>query len=220
MSIICIEGASAVGKTTVCRLLEELHGFKRIPEVNELFPRISGESRNWYFERQIDRWKIGRDISSSGGTAVLDGDPFQPIWYNWTYQKDGLQSLSETVEFFRENVVAGNIQLPDKYYVLTISRAELTTRKNGDRSRTRRNFEKHLRLIEPQLDYFEAMNAGSARFAHVLDSIDSRNVAQKIATDHAPALEKIERIEAFERVCKYVCETHDHQFHEINRAVE
>ncbi len=216
MSIICIEGASAVGKTTVCRLLEEVYGFTRIPEVNELFRRVSGAGRNWYFDRQIDRWKMGRDISTSGGTAVLDGDPFQPIWYNWIFQEEGLQSLSDTVGFFRENVMAGNIKFPDKYYVLTISTLELTRRRNADLSRSRRNFEKHLRLIEPQFAYFEAIGTNFPSLVRTVESMNSREVTQEIATDYVHTLDNTHGIEAFERACKFVCEKHNHQFHATN----
>lgn len=39
MPIVCIEEPSGVGKSTVCDVLEEEHGYKKILEVNHLFKR-------------------------------------------------------------------------------------------------------------------------------------------------------------------------------------
>lgn len=47
-----------------------------------------------------------------------------------------------------------NFGLPDKYFVLYIDQDELTSRKVNDLSRRRGGFEKHLKLIEPQKEYF------------------------------------------------------------------
>jgi len=49
MSIICLEGASAVGNT-ICNLMEEKFSYIRIPEVNELFIRQKSEGKNWYLK--------------------------------------------------------------------------------------------------------------------------------------------------------------------------
>ncbi|TFH72346.1 hypothetical protein E3V39_12245 [Gammaproteobacteria bacterium LSUCC0112] len=57
--------------------------------------------------------------------------------------------MAEVIGFYREKVHAGMIRCPDKYYVLTSTESELRQRKASDQRRSRRNFEKHLRLIQP-----------------------------------------------------------------------
>ncbi len=213
MTIISIEGASAVGKTTVCLALEAEHGFTRIPEVNELYSRVPDEPPSWYFERQIDRWKMACDVSSSGGSAVLDGDPFQPMWYNWIFPELGLQPISEVVRFYHDKVSAGIIRFPDRYYLLTTSELELRQRKESDRSRSRRNFEKHLRLIKPQLAYFTAMNEGGRGLVSIVESTNAREIAKLIACDpHALQCEGY-NFAVFERMCRLVREEHNNARH-------
>lgn len=58
MGIIAFEGASAVGKSSTCRELENNYGAFIIPEVNFLFERPKNEHRTWYFEKQVERWNI------------------------------------------------------------------------------------------------------------------------------------------------------------------
>lgn len=206
MTVISIEGASAAGKTTVCLALEAEHGFIRIPEVNELFSRAPDEAPRWYLERQIDRWKMACHVSSSGGSAVLDGDPFQPMWYNWIFPDLGFQPVAEVVRFYHDKVSAGIIHFPDKYYVLTASESELRQRKETDKSRSRRNFEKHLRLIEPQLAYFTTMNEGGAGMASILESLNARDVAKLIASDSYDLQSEGQGLALFERMCRLVRE--------------
>jgi hypothetical protein len=210
VTIIAIEGASAVGKSTVCRILEAEFGFTRIPEVNELYSRGRDASSNWYFERQIDRWRMACEVSSTGRSAVLDGDPFQPVWYNWIFPDCGLQPMAEVIGFYREKVNAGMIGCPDKYYVLTSTESELRRRKASDQRRSRRNFEKHLRLIQPQLAYFAAINNSAPGLVSVLASIDSREIAKVIASD-SPALRhnKIFNTDVFEIMCRFVGEEYE-----------
>ncbi|HEY8560173.1 MAG TPA: AAA family ATPase [Pyrinomonadaceae bacterium] len=79
MPIICFEGASAVGKTTTSNALRDERGARVVPEVNQLFARPENEPAEWYFERQVERWRIARERSRRGALVVLDGDPFQPL---------------------------------------------------------------------------------------------------------------------------------------------
>lgn len=202
MSIICLEGASAVGKTTVSKLLEKEFGYVRIAEVNELFERSRNESNTWYFERQVDRWKLARKISIKGGVAVLDGDPFQPVWYNWIFANDGLQPLSEVFDFYQCKVQSGDIEFPNKYILLKTSYSELNARKLADTTRTRRHFDKHIKLIEPQFDYFKAMCDISVHSVEFIESDDPSKVSSKIvnldkAVNKSNSLERLAAIHNF-----------------------
>lgn len=52
----------------------------------------------------------------------------------------------------------GRLGFPDKYYLLTIDEQELRKRKENDLFNTRRNFELHLGVIDPQRRYFQFLS--------------------------------------------------------------
>lgn len=180
MSILCLEGASAVGKSTVSRLLEDKYNFERIPEVKALFDRPKKEPKNWYLEKQIARWRIAKKISDSGRVAVLDGDPFQPIWYNWIYPNDGFQPIQEIIQFYEEKLHNAEIDFPHRYFILSTSIENLRSRKSGDQTSSRSSFEKHLQLIEPQKKYFHSIKDASKNTISFVNSNTPESVADKI----------------------------------------
>lgn len=204
MTILCLEGASAVGKTTVCTLLQVEHGFVRIPEVNELFVRSAHEAPFWYFERQVERWRMAHAISSSGRIAVLDGDPFQPLWYNGIFAQDAAQSMPDTLAFYRAHVEQGSLRVPDMYYVLTATEQVLRTRKAADPSRSRRNFDKHLQLVAPQLAYFNAVKDAAPGRVRVLQADDARQCAEAIARDAVAVTQHNASTSLFEAMAAFV----------------
>ncbi|HEY9650862.1 MAG TPA: AAA family ATPase, partial [Coleofasciculaceae cyanobacterium] len=94
MPLICLEGASAVGKTTTSKALAERYGAYIVPEVNQLFQPPTPEPIYWYFERQVERWTLAQSQLKNHDLVVLDGDPFQPLWYNWAFDFVDCQPLS------------------------------------------------------------------------------------------------------------------------------
>lgn len=161
MTIICIEGPSAVGKTTLARALAERIGAVAVPEVNQLFRRPPDEEPTWYLERQLDRWRLACGAEATGKVAVLDGDVFQPLWYGWAYGFLEPNSLHDLLAFYRPLLLSGELDFPDAYFVLECSADELFRRKEQDATRTRRNFDRHLQLIGPQGRYFACLEATS-----------------------------------------------------------
>lgn len=159
MTIICLEGASGIGKSTAADFMERKYGYVRIPEVNELFERSYKEPSDWYFRMQVKRWELARDASLSGKVAILDGDHLQPVWYNWIFDDLNLQTVEEVLEFYSKAFSEGALGFPDAYVLLHLDIDELRSRKESDKRRSRRNFEMHLRLIEPQRDYFEMLQS-------------------------------------------------------------
>jgi hypothetical protein len=157
MAIICIEGPSAVGKSTAARQLEALGRVEVVPEVNELFTLPATASASWYLERQTERWRRARTAQGRRAFVILDGDPFQPLWYSWAYPDEGWPPLEMLVAFYRPLLVAGEIEFPDSYVLMQLDVAELRHRRENDSTRTRRNFDKHLQLILPQARYFAAL---------------------------------------------------------------
>ncbi|MEQ9266725.1 MAG: hypothetical protein RLN81_15960 [Balneolaceae bacterium] len=148
--IICFEGPSAIGKTKLSESLSDQ--FNIVPEVNLLFERDETATKLWYYEKQVERYKLCKESRQS---SILDGDIFQPLWYNWTYgYHSDFPSRQETIDFYFQMIKEGQIQFPDLYILFQADEDELRQRKEADGSRTRRNFEKHLKLIEPQQKYF------------------------------------------------------------------
>ena len=161
MPIICFEGASAVGKTTTADCFKTTGGAFVVPEVNLLFERPENAPPEWYFKRQVQRWQIAQEQSSFYRLVILDGDPFQPLWYSWVYNFIGLQSLDFIERFYQPKIQNKTLSFPDRYFIFSASETELKKRKDADASRQRRGFEKHLQMIEPQRRYFRAMQTFS-----------------------------------------------------------
>src|SRR5699024_11025546 len=60
--------------------------------------------------------------------------------------------------FYADAIKKGRIDFPDKYYYLFTERKNLISRKENDNTRKRRNFEKHVKIAEPHMRYYEALN--------------------------------------------------------------
>ncbi|GAA0462301.1 AAA family ATPase [Alkalibacillus silvisoli] len=178
MAVICLEGASAVGKTTTSKEIARKTNTYIIPEVNLLFERPKRESKTWYLERQVERWQIAQEKLREHDTVILDGDLFQPLSYNWCLDfKLFNQSLDFIYEFYQKQIKAGRIGFPDKYFYLYASKTKLRYRKENDNTRRRGNFEKHLKIVEPHQRYYEALN----QFVpHYVQQIEATTIDENI----------------------------------------
>lgn len=180
MSIICFEGASAVGKTALSAYLRDNYSAFVIPEVNLLFEGKETEPKFWYFEKQIERWKMAVEAAKNHKIAILDGDPFQPLWYNWSYNFDFGEPLETIAGFYKEKLAAGEIDFPDRYFILTAESGELRNRKTNDALRTRKNFERHLRFIQPQIACFNFIKSISYDLVEFIENTEIEESAEKI----------------------------------------
>jgi hypothetical protein len=120
--IITLEGAPAVGKSTVAAAL----GCPVVPEVNRLFGKKPPGStgHDWYLQRQLDRWQQARRAASEHGIAVLDGDFFQPVWFAALFWQENWGDSDATARFFRRAVQLGAAGIPDRFVVLTLAENE------------------------------------------------------------------------------------------------
>ncbi len=123
---------------------------------------------------------MAKQISAADGIAVLDGDPFQPLWYKWIFSDLGFQDINSVIDFYAIAIKNQKIKFPDKYFILTIAENELRNRKNKDTSRSRSNFELHLKLIKPQLAYFVSMNEVYNGITEVMVANDPIQLADNI----------------------------------------
>jgi hypothetical protein len=171
MSIICLEGASAVGKTATSIGIAKQTRTYIIPEVNLLFERPKKETKTWYLERQVERWQIAQEKNKEYDTVILDGDIFQPLSYNWCFDfKLYNQSLDFLYKFYLSEIEVGRISFPDKYFYLFTTQENLRYRKENDSKRKRGNFDKHLKIIEPHERYYKALNRFVPRYVQEIEA--------------------------------------------------
>lgn len=199
--IICFEGPSGIGKTTMCNLL--LNKYNIIPEVNFLFERTDNEPKLWYYERQLDRYRF---CENSNKKSILDGDIFQPIWYNWVCNyPSSFASKKETHEFYRTKLSEGEIAFPDLYIVFYCDEKLLHVRKEKDKIRKRRNFEKHLEIIEPLKEYYRFLEKETdieLKFVEYENiEIVKRKVLNYINGSHR---KKIQQLKTFEQIENWI----------------
>lgn len=180
MPVICFEGASAAGKSSVSKYLHENFDAFVIPEVNFLFERRKDEPRFWYFEKQVERWQTALEASTKHEIVILDGDAFQPLWYNWSYDFDFGESFEEITAFYRKKIAAGEIDFPDRYFILTVKTNELKKRKIADAARTRKNFERHLKFIQPQTAYFGFIKSISENRVDFVENEEIEKTGEKV----------------------------------------
>jgi hypothetical protein len=194
--IICLEGASAVGKTTTCAAVADREKAFFVGEVNALFKRPEKETPEWYLEQQVKRVAIASELLATHSFGMLDGDPFQPLWYNWTFS--GYQPLSVVCDFFRPQLADGHMKFPDRYLVLTANEVELKRRKESDTTRTRRGFESHLKLIEVHRRYFEMMCRFAPGTVHFIEATSVDECVEAVVQCSKGPASIVDQLELFD----------------------
>jgi hypothetical protein len=157
--ILCLEGPSAVGKTTATRALAASAGAAVVPETGELFAVPADATPAWFLERAADRWRHAAALARDHALVVLDGDPFKALWWGWLYPGEGWTTPDEAAAFYRPRLARGALAFPHAYAYLDADEPALRARRAGDPTRRRRNFERHLRLVTPLRRYFAALGA-------------------------------------------------------------
>ena len=170
---ICFEGPSAVGKSTLSQTFAGEYTI--VPEVTKLFDLSENTDDFWYYHKQIERYNFDT------GPMILDGDPFQPLWYNWTYNyPKGWLSLEEMCHFYEQQIKTGAFKFPDLYFFFLIDENELRQRKERDSTRRRRNFQKHLKLLKTQPAYFGCMKKQFPSMIEMVEYKDVESTREKI----------------------------------------
>jgi len=204
--MIAIEGAPGVGKSTTAAALAA-GGAYVIPEVNRLFARPNPEPPHWYCERQVARWEMARLRSSQGQLAVLDGDPYQPLWFAWIYNDDGWPQSSAAFSFYRDRIVHGQMGFAALYVFVHVPeplRHQRMLARELSRGLTteiaQKKIDRYARMVEPQRRLFAAL---AERFpGWVLDietvSLDSSLAAIRRAIAAVPTIDALEAFDFIE----------------------
>jgi hypothetical protein len=160
--IVVIEGISACGKSSWCSSHANGHVVAENAR-NDAPDRASApaEAVAFWVRRNRDRWQSAIEIDSATGLAICDTDPLK-LHYTWCLWKIGEATevnwrleLAATREVFARK----QIGFADLYYIGIIEPAVARQRKQTDLTRSRRNFELHVRLQPGLIDWYEALRA-------------------------------------------------------------
>ncbi|MCX6596703.1 MAG: AAA family ATPase [Acidobacteria bacterium] len=161
--IVAFEGAPGVGKSTTATALADLGAFV-IPEANLLFARPTPEPADWYLDRQNVRWEMAALQARQERLAILDGDPFQPLWFGWVFRAGPWVGWRDALQFYRQRILDGRLAFPDRYVFFTLPepqrRQRLLARERArgfGEERAQQKAERYAPLVEPQRQYFDAL---------------------------------------------------------------
>ena len=151
--IIVVEGASASGKSTWCA---KYAAECTIPESavtaggpdRKAHPR---EAAAYWIDRNAERWAAALALEATAGVSVCDTDPMK-LHYAWSLFVLGeidTTAFSYEREATRAAVSAGRLGFADLVLVNEVAPPELRRRRDLDGTRPRRQFDLHVRLVEP-----------------------------------------------------------------------
>jgi deoxyadenosine/deoxycytidine kinase len=170
--IVCLEGPSAAGKTTLAARLGASHGAAIIPELDASAAPPVESSTAWFIDRHAGRWQRALELSASSPFAVIDGDPWKGLWYNWMHASQGWQNIDAVLPVYRAHVDRGTIGFPDLYVYLDATEVQVRLRRAHDLTRPRRNHEMHIRTMDAQRRYFAALQQEAAGHVVMLETSD------------------------------------------------
>ena len=159
--IIVLEGISAAGKTTFARQFGAEH---HVPEFPERDPLPGNDDpvevhAAYWVEHNARRFQAALEVEAVHGFAVCDTDPFKSH-FDWCMARAGFKSFDlfkAAMPIARKAIEERRLGFGTRYYVKRIAPEVARAQKEGDATRTRRNFDMHLALQSHLVDWFEAL---------------------------------------------------------------
>jgi hypothetical protein len=180
--IICLEGPSAAGKTTLARSLHALHGAAVVPELDASEAPPPARAEPWFSDRHAERWQEALTLARTAPFAVIDCDPLKGLWYNWMHAAKGWPGVDVVEPQYRSRMERGALGVPDLYVYLHATEAQLRQRRAADPTRQRRGFEKNVRTAVAQRRYFTALGAADPGRVVFVDTSSQSLLADQVMT--------------------------------------
>jgi hypothetical protein len=159
--IVAVEGPSAAGKTTWCRLhcdevVAEYSPTGDEPDDSDLAVQAACRTA-----ANARRWAEACDLERRTGLAVCDSDPLK-LHYSWALARIGETPWSRfalDLIAARQAFATETLGLVDLVLVSIPSLANLRRQRDSDPTRRRHSFELHARLAQPLREWYEAVDA-------------------------------------------------------------
>lgn len=158
--IVVVEGISAAGKTTWCNQAASASLLPESFPADRKSQPVQDEQVAAYWTRwNAKRWSDVCAIEQLYAVAVCDTDPLK-LHYSWCLWQVGQGTEAQwqlAWQAARRAVAAQQLGFADLYLVKAIDAATARQQMAGDPGRTRKNFELHLSLQAPLLDWYRAI---------------------------------------------------------------
>jgi hypothetical protein len=170
--IVVLEGISAAGKTTFARQFGAEHHVPEFPE-REPLPRQDDPAEvhaAYWVEHNARRFQAALEVEAAQGVAICDTEPFKSH-FDWCMARAGFKSMDvfkAAMPIVRKAIEQQRLGFGSRYYVKRIEPQVARAQKEGDATRSRRNFDMHLALQPHLMDWFEALSfalPGRVKFA-------------------------------------------------------
>lgn len=160
--IIVLEGISAAGKTTFARQFGAAHHVTEFPDHGVAPGKDDPAEAHaaYWIEHNIRRFDAAVAAEREHGFAICDTEPFKSH-FDWCMARAGYKSFdvfNAAIPLARKAIVERRIGFGDRYFVKRIASEIARAQKEGDATRTRRNFDMHLALQPHLLDWFGALS--------------------------------------------------------------
>ena len=161
--IVVVEGISAAGKTSWCRkhaagqIVEEASPTLPVPDRESEPERAAA----FWIEQNARRWQLAVEMEPLTSLAVCDSDPLK-LHYSYGLWRIGWLAEEHWQlerDLTRRAVRDGRLGFADLYLVKPIAPDAARRQRDSDPSRTRRNFELHVRLGPPLIEWYRAVEA-------------------------------------------------------------
>jgi hypothetical protein len=157
--IVVVEGPSGAGKTAWCRTHAGANALLETSTDHAMVPVEPQAAAKFWVERNVARWQDVLEREARHGLVVVDTDPFK-LHHAWSLFRTGqIPEIEWTMQHdaARDAFAAGRYALADAFLVADVDEATLRSRRDADKTRTRRNFERHVALRDALLRWYGAI---------------------------------------------------------------
>ena len=160
--LIVVEGISASGKTSwCCKHAAGLTVAETGPRDDAPDAALNPAAARFWVEQGERRWQAARAIERSRGVAVCDTDPIKLhyVWSLWQIGVAAERAWQAEHDATRDAIAAGRIGFADAYLVKPIDPKRARQQRDSDPTRSRRNFELHVKLLDPLMTWYRALES-------------------------------------------------------------